>query len=124
MQEALDHGAVGYIPKSESPAVILNALRLVLAGGVYIPPVLLRSMQGSRPTTRSAAENLTPRQRDVLQQLIAGKSNKEIACLFELTEATIKAHVTAIFKCLGVGNRAQAVRLVKRLGIRGPERRR
>jgi DNA-binding NarL/FixJ family response regulator len=124
MQDALDHGAVGYIPKSESPAVILNALRLVLSGGMYIPPALLKSMRDARPAAHATAEKLTPRQRDVLQLLVQGKSNKEIARRFELTEATVKAHVTAIFKCLGVSSRAQATRLIERLAVPGPERRR
>lgn len=115
MRDALDHGAVGFISKGESAAVILNALRLVLAGGVYVPPALLRQPQAATESMDNPIGKLTPRQRDVLRLLTDDKSNKEIARLLDLTEATVKAHVTAIFRVLNVTNRTQAVRLVERI---------
>lgn len=123
MQRALNAGAMGFIPKSESAAVILNALRLVLSGSIYIPPALLRASVTSYSGGRGDhGETLTPRQRDVLQQMIHGISNKEIGRLLGLSEATVKAHVTAIFKCLNVSNRTQAVSVAERLRLFEPHR--
>lgn len=112
IQAALNAGAAGYIPKSASPAVILGALQVVLAGGVYIPSRALE-----RPTVGSQAHLalLTPRQRDVLTLLAQGKSNKQIGETLGLTEATVKQHVSAILKTLGVTNRTQAVLAGRRL---------
>jgi len=109
MQCSLDGGALGFIPKSSTPGVMLHALRLVLAGGVYVPPALV---QGLPATTHVEPANkhdqLTPRQSAVLARVIEGKSNKAIASELGLTEATVKAHVTAVFKTLRVANRMQA----------------
>lgn len=115
MDRALRSGASGFIPKSETTAVMLSALRLILSGGIYVPPAL---MQHGRPS--SALPNgsgLTPRQRDVLQGLNEGHSNKEIGRRLQMSEATVKAHITAIFRALGVSNRLQAVRVADRLRL-------
>jgi len=119
---ALDHGAGGFIPKSSSVQIMVSALRLVLAGGVYVPHALLHSSgaSGLTSTPRDHAPpspssdlgnnvNLTQRQRDVLNCLREGKSNKQIAYELGLSEGTVKIHVTAIFKSLNVKNRTQAV---------------
>jgi len=106
MQRALNSGALGFVQKSSTPAVILSALRLVLSGGIYVPPALVQSV-GAAPTS-DRCDDLTPRQADVLSRVIEGKSNKAIANELGLTEATIKAHVTAVFKVLRVTNRMQA----------------
>jgi len=123
MQRALDGGAMGFIPKSASAAVMLSALRLVLAGGVYVPPAMVQA--GARDAApRSTPETvLTPRQIDVLARVIEGKPNKIIADELHLTEATVKAHVTAVFKALNVTNRTQAARAAERLGLKVSERR-
>ena len=123
MQRALDGGAMGFIPKSASAAVMLSALRLVLSGGVYVPPAMVQA--GTRDAApRSPPETtLTPRQIDVLARVIEGKPNKIIADELHLTEATVKAHVTAVFKALNVSNRTQAARAAERLGLKVPERR-
>lgn len=123
MQGALDAGAMGYIPKSESPAVTLNALRLVLAGGIYVPPVLLRHY-GSPDYHAGDGCVLTPRQREVLTMVIEGRTNKEIARAYDLTEATVKSHVAAIFRALNVSNRTQAARAAEALGLVPPMLRR
>ncbi len=115
---ALENGAAGYIPKSSSAKVLMGALQLVLAGGIYVPSQAIR---GDLPVGEEAAsdeplahsgvagtENLTPRQREVLAHLRAGKSNKQIAHELGLTEGTVKVHVTAILRLLGVRNRTQA----------------
>lgn len=113
---ALDHGATGYIPKSSSVKVMLGALNLVFSGGIYVPPGALSAAVDTAPrrrtmdvVDRSAGYGLTQRQREVLECLRLGKSNKQIAYELGLSEGTVKIHVTAIFKSLGVKNRTQAV---------------
>ncbi len=126
---ALDCGAKGFIPKSSNRDVILSALRLVHAGGVYLPPVLLGDdevgaagpglSEGQRMATMGARVGaLTPRQLDVLGQLGKGKSNREIARDLGLAEGTVKVHVTAVLKALGVKNRTQAVLASTNLDLR------
>lgn len=122
---ALENGAAGFIPKSSSAKVLLGALQLVLAGGVYLPEQAIRGDRLLDPSPASPAagggsgdlealgpltgsEALTPRQRDVLNRLRDGKSNKQIAHELGLTEGTVKVHVTAILRQLGVRNRTQA----------------
>ena len=105
VQAAIDGGAAGFIPKSSNSEVILSALRLVLAGGVYAPPELL---VGSGRASSKQIAALTPRQREVLALLGQGKSNKEIGSILNLTEGTVKQHVSAILKTLGVTSRIQA----------------
>ncbi len=119
MKAAFEHGASGYIPKSSSVKVMLGALNLVFSGGVYVPPAALLSSDGANgadvagllqtPAGRYGAASLTHRQWEVLNCLREGKSNKQIAYELGLSEGTVKIHVTAIFKSLGVKNRTQAV---------------
>ena len=117
VRRALDAGAMGYIPKSSTPEVMVSALRLVLAGGIYLPPNLLVG-----PTSELASDGsdqgdpqsdllkrLTLRQRDVLALLAKGKSNKEIAEVLGLAPGTVKIHVSRILRAFGVQNRTQAV---------------
>jgi len=114
IERALHHGARGYIPKSSSAKIILNALQLVISGGIYIPPEILQNNSAGISTDitdeNDPGDNLTPRQRDVLQQLADGKSNKDIGKVLNLTESTVRAHVAAILKAFDVSNRTQAVR--------------
>lgn len=118
MRAALEHGAAGYIPKSSSVKVMLSALNLVLSGGVYVPPAALYTLGEEAPPPPAATipldrhtvgHGLTQRQWEVLECLREGKSNKQIAMELGLSEGTVKIHVTAIFKSLGVRNRTQAV---------------
>lgn len=122
---ALDHGAAGFIPKADSREVLLGALRLILAGGTYIPPdVLSRQpaapMAAGRPASEkrpSPAElGLTERQVDVLALMMQGKSNKLICRALDLAEPTVKNHVSAILKVLDVANRTEAVLAVASIG--------
>ncbi|MEO5375751.1 MAG: response regulator transcription factor [Alphaproteobacteria bacterium] len=108
---ALDRGAAGYIPKSSSTAVILTALRLVLAGGVYVPPAALHAGAAESPPAPPppAHDLLTERQVEVLALMRQGKSNKEIARALGIAESTVKAHVSVILKALNVTSRAKAV---------------
>jgi two-component system, NarL family, nitrate/nitrite response regulator NarL len=118
---ALKSGAFGYVPKSASPQNILSALRLVLSGEVYVPPLMLdpapSALDGSGHAILEAGERLTERQTEVLRQLCRGLSNKEISRALDLSEKTTKSHITAIFKTLGVVNRTQAASAARRAGI-------
>ena len=131
VMKALDLGALGYIPKSAEPDVMLGALRLVFSGGIYIPPQILSHHEmphspprPSRPASLPAsfeAFGLTDRQRDVLALVMQGKSNKMISRTLNLAEPTVKNHVTAILKALNVSNRTEAVIAVNQLGLKIPE---
>jgi DNA-binding NarL/FixJ family response regulator len=113
VEQALRHGARGYIPKSSPAKIMLQALQLVISGGVYVPPQILQknSTEGIDTFTNdeSLDTKLTQRQCDVLHQLADGKTNKEIANALSLTESTVRAHVAAILKSFNVSNRTQAV---------------
>lgn len=118
MRRVLASGAVGYIPKSESAAVILNALRLVLAGGVYVPPALVDAGPlKTRAPTASPSRALSPRQLEVLALVIEGQHNKQIAKALGLSEATVKTHVATIYRILNVTNRTQAARVAEQQGL-------
>ncbi|HEY3657552.1 MAG TPA: response regulator transcription factor [Steroidobacteraceae bacterium] len=123
--KALDLGALGYIPKSGQREVMVSALQLVFAGGVYIPPEILMRAEpsapqagaqppaGGRPLPRPSDLGLTERQLDVLVLMMQGKSNKAICRVLDLAEPTVKNHVTAILKALKVSNRTEAVIAVR-----------
>jgi DNA-binding NarL/FixJ family response regulator len=120
---SLECGASGYLPKSAPGAVMLEALRLVLVGGIYVPRQLAASGKPLYPQGRPgiAAERdaaLTPRQQTVLGLITAGYSNKEIAHRIGTTEGTVKSHITAIMRALGARNRIQLLLAADRLGIR------
>ncbi|MES3013401.1 MAG: response regulator transcription factor [Pseudomonadota bacterium] len=106
--ETIDAGAAGYIPKSTDPAVTIQALRLVLAHGVYLPAAALRHLPGARAAPSPRPE-LSERQWAVLQRLLQGKANKIIARELEIAEGTVKAHLWAIYQALGVASRTQAM---------------
>ena len=111
---AIELGVVGYIPKSTPHEVMVSALRLVCAGGVYLPP---EALARGHPAPRSAGElRLTEREGEVLALILQGKSNKLICRELGVTEATVKNHVTAILKALNVTNRTEAVIVAGRLG--------
>lgn len=117
MQRALDAGAMGYIPKDTTSSVMLGAIRLILSGGVYVPPNMVLQ---EKPNTQSGinhSSSLTPKQLEVLSLLIQGCSNKDIAMEMKLAESTVKMHVTAILKSLGVSNRTQAAIAAEKMGL-------
>jgi len=119
---ALDLGALGFIPKSAPRDVMVNALRLVFAGGIYIPPEALGRAQPreQQPVTgrpiSPADFGFTERQMEVLALMMRGKSNKAISRTLDVAEPTVKHHVTAILKALKVANRTEAVIAVGALG--------
>jgi DNA-binding NarL/FixJ family response regulator len=126
--KALDLGAQGFIPKSANREVMLSALQLVFAGGIYVPPEILVHEEPSVPQSaakRPAADRprvspselgLTGRQLDVLALMMLGKSNKAICRVLDLAEPTVKNHVTAIMRALKVTNRTEAVIAVNEFG--------
>jgi DNA-binding NarL/FixJ family response regulator len=121
MAKALGLGAHGFIPKSGQRDVMVSALNLVFAGGVYIPPEILSREEHSHPNlnrsctalngrpVRLAQLGLTNRQIDVLKLMMTGKSNKAICQALNVAEPTVKNHVTAVLKTLKVTNRTEAV---------------
>ncbi|MBO5037851.1 MAG: response regulator transcription factor [Alphaproteobacteria bacterium] len=130
LKQTLDIGVAGYIPKTASNNLIISAINLVLAGGVYIPHELLYTTKTSTlsiekqndeinslknlekislaPST-SPEKRLTERQIDIVKCIAEGLSNKQIAYKLNLTEGTVKVHITVILKVLNVKNRTSAV---------------
>ncbi|MCA3179323.1 MAG: response regulator transcription factor [Burkholderiaceae bacterium] len=119
---ALATGAQGFIPKSEPRAVLLGALGLVLAGGVYVPTMALGPADtaplpgAARAPATPSASGLTERQLDVLALMMRGRSNKLICRELDLAEPTVKNHVSAILRTLGVSSRTEAVVAANALG--------
>jgi DNA-binding NarL/FixJ family response regulator len=129
VRAVLRAGAAGFIPKASMAKVMLQAIRLVLAGGQYLPPQLMHMLDGRErdvaPTATEAGANtaakpaqvdaptrlalLSPRQREVFALLATGLSNKMIARKLGITEGTVKSHVATIFDVLHVHNRVSAV---------------
>lgn len=124
--DVMRHGAVGFIPKSSDRETIVNALRLVLAGSIYVPQEAGLGMSaaedalsaGIRGHAMSAVEiGLTSRQGQVLALVMKGHANKEICRDLGLAERTVKAHLTAVLNALKVTNRTQAVIAASKLGL-------
>lgn len=124
---ALEEGAMGYIPKSVTPEVMTHALKLVLAGGIYLPSSLIEPRTTSASAASAASPSpddnglngeLTARQLEVLQCLLRGWPNKLISRHLSLSENTIKTHLSSIYRTLKVTTRSQAVIAAGRLGIR------
>jgi len=119
---AVAHGASGYIPKSASIGTIVDAVRGVLAGEVWLPESLVGTGAALAPAEADAAARiaeLTPQQFRVLAMIAEGLLNKQIAYDLGVSEATVKAHMTAIMRKLGVGNRTQVALLASQLALDG-----
>jgi DNA-binding NarL/FixJ family response regulator len=133
--QALEAGAMGFIPKTSPTPVLLRALQLVASGGVYVPEQVLayaRTTAAPRPTAARPADiasdgarepkdmGLTDRQAQVLALLVQGKPNKVICRELELADGTVRTHIQDVFRILNVHNRTQAVFEVSRLRLRLP----
>lgn len=118
VRQAVDHGALGFIPKSSSSALIVNAIRLVLSGGTYLPRQIMSAPAKAAAPRGMNGLGLTPRQADVLRLLLAGKSNKLICRELDMAEGTVKNHLGAIFRALNVTTRVEAIVAAGKLGIR------
>jgi DNA-binding NarL/FixJ family response regulator len=119
---ALGTGAKGYVPKAEGMEVLLNAVRLVLAGSYYVPPrpgLTLPKFVGARPVPPSASglPQLSPRQADVLRLLLLALPIKVIASRLGMAEGTVKAHLNAIYGVLQVHSRSQAILRAREFGM-------
>ena len=136
---SIDLGAMGFVPKRSSTEILFEALRLVMSGGIYVPPMAMgmeaaaeeaRARRGPDPlrtvgqeatgsayqsTPSLATLGLTPRQTDVLALLLQGKPNKLIARELNLSVETVKDHVAAVLRALGVNSRTQAVLAVSQM---------
>ncbi len=119
MRRALDHGAMGFIPKSADSTTLGQALARVLEGDRWAPPAALAAPAAGAEEHDAAQRvaDLTPQQFRVLQMLGAGLLNKQIAYDLGVSEATIKAHMTAILRKLGANNRTQAVLIAGKLAL-------
>jgi DNA-binding NarL/FixJ family response regulator len=112
VSEVLALGVSGFIPKTDPPAVVAGAVRLILAGGTYVPPRLVQGA-GISPSAAPGI-GLTARQMDVVRLLARGLSNKAIARELGVTEGTVKVHLLAVFRVLDVPNRTAAVLAAQR----------
>lgn len=121
--KVLQMGAAGFIPKSLDAELLTSAIRFVLAGGVYIPVKLLTQAQKTglltatpEKTTQEGTVRLTDRQKDVLALLAKGAPIKRICKELDLSEGTVKTHVTAIYRAFGASNRTEALIAARRHG--------
>lgn len=135
----LDAGAMGFIPKSSTSPVMLGALRLILAKGIYLPPSVFLAARAAPAASPAPAQagaaaalvpasgrlladlGMTPRQADVLHLLLQGKPAKLIGRQLNLSLSTVKAHTSAVLRALNVTTRTQAVLAASRMGLRFEE---
>ncbi len=124
IQRALDHGAAGFIPKSSNIKIITSAIEDILMGEIWAPSLPQPDLPGNNVSELALAERmaqLTPQQFKVLMMVSQGLLNKQIAYDMGISEATVKAHVTAIMNKLGVSNRTQAVLAASKLDVSKPD---
>ncbi|HEY2928352.1 response regulator transcription factor [Piscinibacter sp.] len=126
---AVDLGAMGFVPKRASNETLFEALRMVMAGGIYVPQMIMGDAgTGAKGSVRHSAAQagfqtpaaleslgLTPRQGEVLALLLQGKPNKLIARELGVSVETVKDHVAAVLRALKVGTRTQAVLAVSQM---------
>lgn len=119
---AFECGARGYVTKTSPMTVVGAAIRLVLAGGVYVPPEAVR-MMGAMPASSAAsveekpALRLSGRQKEVFDLLLQGMPNKVIAARLDMAEGTAKAHLNTVYRVLGVRTRVEAILKARQLGM-------
>ena len=109
---ALKSGAKAYLLKGMTSEELISTIREVAAGKSHIPPAI-----AERLAERMGTEDLTPREADVLEQIVHGKSNKEIATELDISEATVKTHINSLLSKLGVTDRTQAATAAIRRGL-------
>jgi len=123
IRSAIDAGASGFVSKTSSSDILVAALKLILDGGIYLPASALRSREplgSGSPEENGIAEQLSERQTAVLLRAIQGQANKVIAVELGIAEGTVKTHLSAAFKILGVNNRTEAVFAAAKLGLKPP----
>ncbi len=121
VRAAFRHGALGYVPKSANGQTLLAAIRLVLDGERYVPTLMLDDLgaeaEDEAEELDSGVRALTERQVEVLKRVASGATNKRIAIELDLSEKTVKAHVSAIFRTLQAVNRTQAAKAGRDAGL-------
>lgn len=121
VSQALAHGAAGYIPKTTAGTTLVNALQIILAGEIYVPPALMTAQAvrggGAAGTRETRTVPLAERQMDVLKALAEGLTNKEIARRLGIAEITVKVHLQSIYRKLGVSNRTEALAAALNRGL-------
>jgi len=118
VKQAIERGAQGFIPKSMPPDVLMSALRLIFSGGVYVPASVMQDGGQQAEAPRSAtAPSLTSAQARVLALLARGQSNKEIGNALDISDNTVRAHVSAILRALNVTNRTEAAAVALQAGL-------
>lgn len=122
IHRCIELGAMGFITKCSTHDELLDAIRLIAAGGIYLPASVRDSRHvpanhGSRPSDIALLASLSKRQREVLKLLLQGKPNKTISSLMDISQNTVKAHLSAIFRALGARNRTEAVYFAARAGV-------
>ncbi len=121
--KAVEQGAMGFITKCATHQELLAAIKLILAGGIFLPREVTsaQSVVSSKPNARNAESDilnaLSDRQKEVLKYLLQGKPNKTISANLHISENTVKAHLSAIFRALGARNRTEAVYFAARAGV-------
>lgn len=125
VRAALNAGAVGYIPKTSTPQMMIAALRVIAAGGTYVPREALADVPQSKAFTpigeaRTVPDRiyLTERQVEILRLMVKGTGNRQIARQLGIAESTVKQHAHAVFQILGVANRSEAITAAARMRIR------
>jgi DNA-binding NarL/FixJ family response regulator len=121
---AFEHGVQGYVPKSSPMGVVIGAIRVVLAGGIHIPPQAIRMLGFNvRPPPDTSnfqlmhAPNLSPRQQQVFQYLLQGFPNKVIGARLEMADGTVKSHLNAVYRMFSVNSRAQLILKARDFGL-------
>lgn len=120
VSKVMGYGAMGFIPKSSSSDDIASAINQILEGDTWLPKELknkVAEIEGEDREIAAQVASLTPQQYRVLQYLHEGLLNKQIAYELHISEATVKAHITAIFRKLGVYNRTQAILIAAKLKL-------
>lgn len=115
---ALDAGAVGYLLKDATPAELEEAIRAAARGESPLDPKAARALLSSRRAPEPGAQ-LSEREREVLAMVVDGLQNKQIARRLGISEKTVKAHLTSVFRTIGVTDRTQAALWAERNGIGG-----
>jgi DNA-binding NarL/FixJ family response regulator len=121
---AFEHGVQGYIPKSAPMTVVVNAIRIVLSGGNYIPPQAIRMLGFEARTVPANADSetpqlpsLSPRQREVMHYVLQGLPNKVIGKRLGMADGTVKTHLNTIYRVFAVNSRAQLILKARGAGL-------
>lgn len=121
IHSCIDNGAMGFISKAATHDELLGAIKLIVAGGVYLPREITSAYRNNRRTVEKSdvalLASLSDRQREVLAYLLQGKPNKTISEKMNISQNTVKAHLSGIFKILGAKNRTEAVYFAARAGV-------